>query len=316
MPQSGHNMVLVVAGPTASGKSDLAVDVAEEFGGVVINADSMQIYEGLEIVTAAPSPAARQRAPHKLYGIRDAAIPCSAGDWVALAEQEICRAQEEGLLPIIVGGTGMYLRTLMTGIAPMPPVASEIRNDVRSRLARDGSLALHAELATVDPESAARINVSDSQRIARAVEIFEATGRTLTEWQRDGSETSADGAYKFTTILLEPPRDLLYAACNARFEKMLANGVLEEIRALASRNLDAALPAMKALGILNLLRHLAGDMSLDEACKASQQVTRNYVKRQGTWFRNQFIADMSIKSQYNDSIKEDIFSFVSKFMLT
>jgi tRNA dimethylallyltransferase len=307
---------MVVAGPTASGKSDLAVDVAEEFGGVVINADSMQIYEGLEIVTAAPSPAACQRAPHKLYGIRDPAIPCSAGDWVALAVQEICLAHEEGLLPIIVGGTGMYLRTLMTGIAQMPPVASEIRDDVRSRLARDGNTALHAELVAIDPESAARINASDSQRIARAIEIFEATGRTLTDWQEAGSETAAGAAYNFKTILLEPPRDLLYATCDARFEKMLASGVLEEIRALANRNLDAALPAMKALGIPNLLRHLAGEMSLEEACKASQQVTRNYVKRQGTWFRNQFIADISIKSQYNNNLKDDIFSFVSKFMLT
>jgi tRNA dimethylallyltransferase len=316
MPKSGHNTVLVVAGPTASGKSNLAVDVAEEFGGVVINADSMQIYEGLEIVTAAPDPAARQRAPHKIYGIRDPAIPCSAGDWVVLAEQEICLAHEEGLLPIIVGGTGMYLRTLMTGIAQMPPVAPEIRDGVRSRLVQDGSTALYAELAEFDPESAARINASDSQRVARAVEIYEATSRTLTEWQRDNSEESAGAAYNFKTVLLEPPRDLLYATCNARFKKMLASGALEEIRALARRNLDATLPAMKALGIPHLLQHLAGEMSLEEACAAGQQSTRNYVKRQGTWFRNKFIADLSVKSQYNDSIKTNIFSFISKFMLT
>jgi tRNA dimethylallyltransferase len=316
MSKSGYNRVLVVAGPTASGKSDLAVDIAEEFGGVVINADSMQIYEGLEIVTAAPGPAARQRAPHKLYGIRDPAIPCSAGDWLALATQEICLAHEVGLLPIVVGGTGMYLRTLMSGIAQMPSVPSEIRDDVRSRMVRDGSAALHGELMAVDPVSGARINVSDSQRIARAIEIYETTGRTLTEWQGDGPETATSAVYNFQTILLEPPRDLLYATCNARFEKMLVSGALDEIRALASRNLDAALPAMKALGIPYLLRHLAGDMSLDEACKASQQVTRNYVKRQGTWFRNQFIADLSIDTQYNDNNKDNIFSFISKFMLT
>jgi tRNA dimethylallyltransferase len=310
------NTVLVVAGPTASGKSDLAVDVAEEFGGVVINADSMQIYEGLDIVTAAPGPAARKRAPHKLYGIRDPAMPCSAGDWLALAEREIRLAHEEALLPIIVGGTGMYLRTLMTGIAQMPPVDSDIRENVRSRMVRDGSIALHAELAKIDPKSAARINASDSQRIARAVEIYEATGKTLTEWQTGGAEAAGGTAYTFKTVLLEPPRELLYASCNARFEKMLASGALEEIRALASRNLDPALPAMKALGIPNLLRHLVGDMSLEEACKASQQVTRNYVKRQGTWFRNQFVADLSIDAQYSDNNWDITFSFVSKFMLT
>ena len=316
MPKSGQKTVLVVAGPTASGKSNLAVDVAEEFGGVVINADSMQIYEGLEVVTAAPGPAARRRASHKLYGIRDPAKPCSAGAWVSMAAREICLAHEEGLLPIIVGGTGMYLRTLMIGIAPMPPVASEIRDDVRSRLEREGSTALYAELAEFDPGSAARINASDSQRVARAIEIYEATGRTLTEWQGVDSGASAGAAYNFKTVLLEPPRDLLYATCNARFEKMLVSGALEEIRALARRNLDTALPAMKALGIPHLLQHLTGEMSLEEACAAGQQSTRNYVKRQGTWFRNKFVADLSIKLQYNDSIKAIIFSFVSKFMLT
>lgn len=314
MPKTGHKTVLVVAGPTASGKSDLAVDVAEEFGGVVINADSMQIYAGLEIVTAAPSPAARQRAPHKLYSIRDPAIPCSAGEWVALAEKEIDLAREEGLLPIIVGGTGMYLRTLMTGIAHMPPVAPEIRNKVRFRLARDGSASLHAELAMIDAGSAARINTSDSQRIARALEIYEATGKPLTEWQNEGSEEATD--YDFKAVLLEPPRDLLYATCDARFEKMLASGALEEIRVLAKRELDPALPAMKALGIPALIQHLLGQISLNEACLAGQQATRNYVKRQGTWFRNQFVADLLIDSQYNDNIKPHIFSFVSNFMLT
>ena len=314
MSTSELNKVLVVAGPTASGKSDLAVDVAEEFGGIVINADSMQIYEGLEVVTAAPDAIARQRAPHKLYGIRDPAMPCSAGEWLALATQEIQSAHNEGLMPIVVGGTGMYLRTLMSGIAHMPPVASEIRDDVRARLAAGGSKVLHAELVEIDPESAARINASDGQRISRAVEIYEATGKTLAKWQREGLEEGV--RYNFKTILLEPPRELLYAICDARFEKMLATGSLEEIRLLAKRQLDPALPAMKALGIPQLIKHLAEEMSLEEACKAGQQATRNYVKRQGTWFRNKFVADILIETQYNDSIRANIFSFISKFVLT
>ncbi len=311
---SQQGTVLVVAGPTASGKSDLAVDVAEEFGGVVINADSMQIYEGLDVVTAVPDELARRRASHKLYGVRDPATPCSAGEWAALATQEIKLAHAEGLLPIVVGGTGMYLRTLMSGIAPMPSVSAEVREGVRARLTSDGSESLHANLEKIDPESAKRINLSDSQRIARAVEIYEATGKTLTEWQREGADKGAE--FNFKTVLLEPQRDLLYATCDARFNGMLARGALEEIRALAKRDIDTALPAMKALGIPHLLLHLAGELSLQEACEAGQQATRNYVKRQGTWFRNQFIADLLIESQYNDNYKPIIFSFVRKFVLT
>ncbi len=311
---SDHSKVLVVAGPTASGKSDLAVDVAENFGGVVINADSMQIYEGLDVLTAAPSNAARRRAPHKLYGIRDPAMPCSAGEWADLATREIHISQGEGLLPIVVGGTGLYLRTLMTGIAKMPAISSKIRNDVRERLVRSGSKAMHAELTSIDPSSAARIEPSDSQRLARALEIYEETGRTLTEWQLNGSEK--DNGFDFSTILLEPARDLLYSTCDARFQNMLQSGALEEIQALVQRNLDPNLPTMKALGVPHLIRHLAGEITFEEACKAGQQATRNYVKRQGTWFRNQFIAGLRVESQYSNNTKPNIFSFVSKIMLT
>lgn len=311
---SDRGKVLVVAGPTASGKSDLAVDIADKFGGVVINADSMQIYEGLDVVTAAPSEAARRRAPHKLYGVRDPAISCSAGEWVDLAVAEIQAAHGKELLPIIVGGTGLYLRTLMKGIAEMPAISSAIRDDVRRRLARKGSKAIHADLASVDPFSAERIDPTDSQRVARALEIFEETGRTLTEWQRESSEQ--ENSYDFKSILLEPPRDLLYSSCNARFEKMLEHGALEEVQALRRRKLDPNLPAMKALGIPHLIKYLAGEMPLEEACRAGQQATRNYVKRQGTWFRNQFVADILIESKYNDTIKPHIFSFISEFVLT
>lgn len=314
MSRLEQGKVLIIAGPTASGKSDLAVDVAEEFSGIVINADSMQIYSGLEVISAAPSAAAHARAPHKLYGVRDPANPCSAGEWAALAKQEIVIAHDEGRLPIVVGGTGMYLKTLISGIASMPSVPSHIREGVRERLAQEGCAALHDILANIDADSAARIHVSDGQRIARAIEIFEATGKTLTVWQKSGSNEGA--GYDFKAVLLEPSREVLYAACNRRFDEMLANGALEEVRALVKRNLSTGLPAMRALGIPILIRYLAGEMTMEQACKAGQQATRNYVKRQETWFRNQFVADLTEKSKYNNKLMPSIFSFVSKFMLT
>jgi len=308
--------VLIIAGPTASGKSDLALEVAEEFGGVVINADSMQIYQGLEVITASPKKVARSRVPHKLYGVWDPAISFSVGQWAGLAKQEIQTAHQAGFLPIVVGGTGMYLQTLMRGIAAMPAVPSAIREDVRSRLSDKGSVMLHAELSKFDPKSAARLNVSDGQRIARAIEIYKATGKTLTQWHAAGIESEISPEFKFRSVLLRPRRELLYAACDVRFEEMLRTGALDEVAALVDRNLDPNLPAMKALGIPEIIKYLAGELLFEDAVSAGQQTTRRYVKRQGTWFRNQFIADMIIESQYNNTLNPKIFSFISKFILT
>ena len=308
--------VLIVAGPTASGKSDLAVELAEEFGGVVINADSMQIYEGLEVVTGSPKTVERSRAPHKLYGVWDPATSFSAGQWVGLAKHEIRAAHQAGFLPIVVGGTGMYLRTLIKGIAETPAIPFAIRETVRSRLADEGSVILHAELSKFDPNTAARLNVSDSQRIARAVEIFEATGKTLTQWHEESIQTETSPEFNFWSVLLKPPRELLYAACDVRFEEMLRTGALDEVAALVDRKLDPSLPAMKALGIPEIIKYLAGELIFEEAISAGQQTTRRYVKRQGTWFKNQFIADMVVESQYNDTFRAKTFSFISKFVLT
>jgi tRNA dimethylallyltransferase len=308
--------VLVIAGPTASGKSDLALELAEEFGGVVINADAMQIYEGLEVITASPKEAARTRAPHKLYGVWDPAISFSAGQWVGLAKQEIQTAHQAGFLPIVVGGTGMYLQALIKGIAAMPAIPSSIRENVRSRLLDKGSVLLHAELSKFDPKTAARLNVSDSQRIARAIEIFEATGKSLTQWHVEGIESETSPEFKFRSVLLKPRREILYAACDVRFEEMLRTGALDEVAALVNRNLDPNLPAMKALGIPEIIKYLAGELLLEEAVLAGQQTTRRYVKRQGTWFKNQFIADIVIKSKYNNILNHEIFPFISKFLLT
>ncbi|MBT5049502.1 MAG: tRNA (adenosine(37)-N6)-dimethylallyltransferase MiaA [Rhodospirillaceae bacterium] len=316
VPPEALSPVIVVAGPTASGKSALAADMADAFSGVVINADSMQVYRGLEVLSAAPDADQRSRVPHVLYGILDPAMPCSAGDWRSLAIAEIEKAREAQKLPIIVGGTGLYLRTLISGIARMPPVPPPIRERVRARLAMTGSEALHGELAQFDPDMAATLAPGDSQRIARALEIFEATGRTLTDWQRGDGKPDDPHRYDFFTILLAPPRDVLYPACDARFLQMLDQGALQEVERLAERKLDPALPAMKALGVPHLLRHLSGEIPRDEACRLAQQATRRYVKRQTTWFAHQIIANYTLESQYSDSNSNDIFAKISTFLLT
>jgi tRNA dimethylallyltransferase len=307
--------VLIVAGPTASGKSALAVDVAERFRGVVINADSMQVYRGLDILTSAPDPAMRARAPHLLYGILDPEEPCSAGRWRDLAVAGIRQAHDAGMLPIVVGGTGLYLRALTRGIAPVPPVPQAVRERVRARLAGTGSQMLHEELTRRDPAAAARIPPGDGQRIVRALEVLEATGRSLTEWQQ-GAAPENGGGFRFVTCLLLPPREVLYRACDERFAGMLGRGALDEVRALLGRRLDSDLPSVKALGVPDLMRHLNGEIPLDEAGRQARQATRRYVKRQMTWFRHQIVADLTLRTQYSEHHKDTIFAFITSSGLT
>lgn len=308
--------VLVIAGPTASGKSALAVDVAEQISGVVINADSMQVYRGLEILASTPDKGMQARAPHRLFGVLAPDKPCSAGEWRERAITEIRLAHDTDRVPVVVGGTGLYLRSLMTGIARMPAIPTDIRDRIRASLTREGSASLHARLRQGDPDTAGRLSEHDGQRICRALEVLEATGRSLTDWQREGSRPADLGDLKFSTILLMPPREELYPACDARFDHMLENGALDEIRNLAELGLDPALPAMKALGVPDLLSYIKGTLSLDEARRQAQQATRRYVKRQMTWFRHQIIADMTIKSQYNERTWDKIFPDISKLVLT
>ena len=315
--------VVIVAGPTASGKSLLAVDIAEKFDGVVINADSMQVYRGLEVLSAAPDSGLRSRAPHSLYGILDPSEPCSAGEWRGRAIAEIHRVHQEGKLPIVTGGTGLYLRSLIEGITRMPPIPLEIRTAIRRRMADEGSPALHAELVRRDPDSAAMLDAGDRQRIARALELMEATGKGLHAWQtggepgdETGDETGRDEGLRYFSVLLLPPRETLYRAVEARFADMVESGALAEIERLAARDLDPALPAMKALGVPDLLRHVRGDIDRETACLAAAQATRRYVKRQFTWFRHQIIADISIETQYSEKQKDVIFPKIIKFLLT
>jgi tRNA dimethylallyltransferase len=281
----GSNAVLI-AGPTASGKSALALELAQKTGGVVINTDSMQVYRDLRIITARPTPEEEARLPHRLYGHIDAAVNFSAGGWVSDAAAVLAEVRVQDRLPIFVGGSGLYFKALTRGLSAVPPVPDDIRESVRARLARDGVEALHAELARRDPLSAERLKPRDRTRIARALEVVEATGRSLTDWHRDGlPPLLPPGA--FNALFLSPERDELYARIDARFDAMLKAGALDEVAALAVRKLDPLLPAMKAHGVPALIRHLRGEITLDEAAHVGRADTRHYAKRQFTWFRHQ-----------------------------
>jgi tRNA dimethylallyltransferase len=282
---SGNKAVLI-AGPTASGKSALALALAEKTGGIIINTDSMQVYRDLRIITARPTPEEEARLPHRLYGHVDAAINYSAGSYVRDAASGLAEARNAGRLPIFIGGTGLYFKALTRGLSAVPPVAAEVREMVRARLERDGVESLHAALALRDPESAARLNLRDRTRIARALEVIEATGRPLADWHREGQPPLlAKGDYQ--ALFLAPDRETLYARIDSRFDVMLTKGALEEVEALAARGLDPLLPAMKAHGVPALVRYLRGEITREEAATIGKADTRHYAKRQFTWFRHQ-----------------------------
>ena len=284
--QGTSNKPVLIAGPTASGKSALALDLARASGGVVINTDSMQVYRDLRVLTARPTPEEEATVPHRLYGHVDAAINFSAGAWVVDAAKVLEETRARDRTPIFVGGSGLYFKALTRGLSAVPPIPPEIRDDVRARLERDGVEALHAELARRDPVSAERLKVRDRTRIARALEVVEATGRSLTDWHREGLPPLLPPG-EFTALFLAPEREALYARIDARFDTMLKAGALEEVAALAARNLDPLLPAMKAHGVPVLIRHLRGELSLEEAATIGRADTRHYAKRQFTWFRHQ-----------------------------
>jgi tRNA dimethylallyltransferase len=308
---------LVIAGPTASGKSALALELANAFGGTIINADSMQVYAGLEILTSQPDGDARTQCPHRLYGVLDAADPCSAARWRDLARAEIAHTAEAGRLPILVGGTGLYLKTLARGIVPVPPIAEEARAEARRRHAALGGEAFRAELATLDPESAARLNAGDRQRLVRAYEVALGTGVPLPEWQRRAHETAeARDGLRLFTVVLDPPRADIRAAIARRLDAMIDAGALDEVRDLMARSLAAELPAMKALGVRQLAYHLNGSATLADAVAAVATATGQYAKRQATWFRHQMVADIALTEKFSESAHADIHSLVSKFLLT
>jgi tRNA dimethylallyltransferase len=282
---------VVIAGPTASGKSALALNLAAEDDAVIINADSMQVYRDLPILTAQPDPVALRAVPHRLYGILPLDDPASAARWAELALREVEAAVAAGKLPILVGGTGLYLKALLEGFAPIPEIDPAIRLQAQGLLAELGAPGFHAQLAARDPETAAKLKPSDSQRLMRAWEVLEGTGQPLVWWQRQPTEPprGEQGSVAAIAFVVHPGRAELYAACNDRLIAMVAKGAVAEVRAAL-----ALYPAgdyegagFKALGFKQIRQHIEIAISLEAAVTAAQQATRNYAKRQSTWFRHQ-----------------------------
>lgn len=309
---------VIVAGPTASGKSALAARLAERIGGVVINADAMQLYRELRILTARPTPEEEQRMPHRLYGVRPAAEPASAAWWREAALEAMAEAASAGRIPLLCGGSGLYLEALVNGLSAMPPPSPAARREARALLAALGPAGLHSRLAEVDPATAAHLRPSDSQRLARAFEVWRATGRGLAAWQAERRPERA--AWNFRAIVLDPPRALLRQAIARRFAGMLGAGALDEVRALLALGLDPALPAMRAHGVPELSAHLAGRLTLAAAGTRAVLLTGQYAKRQATWFRHHLSGDsvtmhriharMTGETKLTEKNLEDLATFV------
>jgi tRNA dimethylallyltransferase len=285
MVRSNPPLVLI-AGPTASGKSALALALAQQIGGVIVNADSAQVYRDLRVLSAAPSDEELTTAEHRLYGVQDGALPCSAAAWAAMARREIADIHGAGRTPILVGGTGLYLRTLLEGIAPVPAIEPDVRARVRGAPVEEN----RDKLAALDPEAAERLNRGDATRISRALEVILSTGRTLGEWQGQ-REGGIGGEVELRPLVLLPPRKWLYARCNDRFAQMIDQGAVSEVEALLARRLNPNLPVMRAIGVKEIAAYLLGQATLDEAIAAGSQATRRYAKRQYTWFAHQPPAD-------------------------
>lgn len=272
----------LIAGPTASGKSALALELAERANGVIINADASQVYADLDVLSARPSAEEMARAPHRLFGFMDGAEACSAMRWAEEARREIATAHGAGKLPILVGGTGLYIRTLLDGIAPVPEIDTDIRAAVRALPVKEAYAALSVE----DPAAAARLAPADSARIARALEVIRSTGRSILAW-REQKEGGIGGQVALHPLILLPPRDWLTARCDARFEAMLEQGAVEEVKALLARGLSPELPVMRAIGVPEIAAWLAGNIPREEMVTRAQLATRQYAKRQYTWFSRQ-----------------------------
>jgi tRNA dimethylallyltransferase len=306
--------LVVVAGPTASGKSELAIRIAQTFDGEVINADSTQVYRELEILTARPGREDLARVRHHLFAIRSLSEPCSVATWLELAVPAIEAVHARGRVPVLCGGTGFYIRALLEGLAAIPEIPDATRLAAREKHQEMGGAAFRSALEKLDPLTAARLADGDSQRLVRAWEVVIATGRSLTDWQADeqGPALRLDPH----TIALMPEREALYAACDGRFEAMVRHGALDEARQVAALTFDPSLPGMKALGLPELLSHLRGDITLDEATVLAQRATRRYAKRQTTWFRHQFVPKMPIHTQYSKRLEERIFPIIRRLLLT
>lgn len=278
-------LVTLIAGPTASGKSALALKMARETGAVIINADSQQLYADLRILTARPSPEDEALADHRLYGVADAAEAWSVGQWSRAALTILDELRTENRPAVLVGGTGLYFAALTRGLADIPPVPPAVRDQIEADYLAQGEAAFRARLADVDPQAAQSIEVGDRQRLVRAMSVHSASGRSLTDWKARTRPLLEPGSW--TGLVLEPDRAVLYANCDRRVDMMVETGVLTEVRRLIARNLSPALPALKAVGVRELAAYTSGDLEREPAVAALKQATRNYAKRQLTWFRNQ-----------------------------
>lgn len=318
--QSETVPLIVVAGPTASGKSALGLAIAQHIGGTIINADSMQIYRDLRILTARPSDEEMALVPHRLYGVVDGSVKGTAALWCGLAREAIAEAGAAGRIPILLGGTGLYLRALLEGLVELPPIPDAAREEARSRLAALGAPGLHTALSSLDPETAARLKPGDRQRLVRAYEVVVGTGRGLEAWYREAPRDAPLPNPVFR-LLLRPDRAALYERIDRRFEAMIAAGALEEAESVLARSdLPEEAPMRKAHGLPELMRHLKGQISLEEAVRIGQLNTRHYAKRQTTWFRNQFEPDLLVENavwqQENFNLEAEIFPFIVEYLLT
>ena len=315
-----RNKIILIGGPTASGKSRLAMDIAKAVEGAVVNADSMQVYRELRVLTARPSLQDEAEVPHYLYGVLPATEPCSAALWADMCHGAIREIWQQNLIPVVVGGTGLYFKALLEGLAPVPQIPAETRHAIRLMLKEQGPEFLHERLTQLDPDMAARLNPGDSHRLTRALEVIEGTGRSLLTWQAEQPQgglletMNPEDILKFT---LQPPREALYARCDQRLKQMVEDlPALEELSELLARGISRDLPLMKALGVPQLAAYLEGKLDLETALGEAQAATRQYAKRQLTWFRNQCGDWHILNTQYYDSYFDEIFSFIKPFMLT
>ena len=307
--------VVIIAGPTASGKTELALKVAEMLNGEIINADSMQVYAELCIVTARPDAAELARAPHHLFGNLPASERCSAGRWLNLAKAALADIHARGRLPVVCGGTGLYLKALTDGLAAVPEVPDDMVQAITRHLDDVGGEAFRTELGAVDPGAAKRLPASDRQRLIRAAADYAATGRTLSDWQREQSGEPGYAA-RYCTVLLMPPRDEMYAAIDRRFDTMMTKGAMDEIKAFAALGLAQDLPASRAVGVAELMRVLNGEWDLETAVSKAKTASRHLAKRQMTWFRRQIRTDLRVEEKYSERDSQKIFSFIRDFLLT
>ncbi len=307
---------VLIAGPTASGKSEAALAVAEHVGGVVVNADSMQIYRDLRVLSARPDAEDEARIPHRLYGTVAAGEVYSVGRWLEDAAAAVRDTEADGKMPVIVGGTGLYFHALLHGLSDIPDIPADMHAYWKARLLSDGPAMLHVLLRERDPALAARLQPADGQRIVRGLEVFDATGRALSAWQQEDGKGAVMAESETLGFVLWPPREELYARCDARFAAMIDSGALDEVRSLMQLDLDPELPVMKALGVRQLMRHLGGQIDLADAISDAQTWTRRYAKRQMTWFRRNMITWNAVEAKDLESTWAKIFPILCENELT